>query len=117
MVDVFNHLRNNISLCSLNISTIEGKNRNQICRSGINAMKNFFNGHKLLTVANLGSIGLKDAGLKVLLQILGSVAEKVNANLNQQQSDRNENMGQLAIMASLTKDDKIKKLYNSKQRL
>ena len=72
MTEVFSHLKDNISLCSLNISTIEGKNRNTIHKTGISAMKDFFAVNKSLVCANLSSIGLKDAGLKALLQILGT---------------------------------------------
>ena len=60
MTDIFTYLRHNISLCNLNLSTVEGKNRNSIGKSGIVAMKSFFSDHKTLVVANFSSMGLKD---------------------------------------------------------
>jgi hypothetical protein len=114
MTNIFTHLKDNISLTSLNVSTCEGKNRNRIQKSGINAMATFFNQHQAMTVANLSGIGLKDKGLEALLQVLGSVAANVNEELKHKLELRDNNIKELAEIANITKDDKVKRLIGTK---
>jgi Ran GTPase-activating protein (RanGAP) involved in mRNA processing and transport len=75
MTAVFEGLRNNQSVVFLDVSTIEGVARNRVSAGAIEALKTLLEENQFLTDVNLTSIGLGNAGLEAICEVLAKGSE------------------------------------------
>jgi len=70
MTSIFDSLSDNQSITSVNLSTVDGVSRNRLTEGAFPALKHFLKVNEFIEILDLSSVGLGNAGLETLCDVI-----------------------------------------------